>query len=454
MTSAPLLRRSLEILSDRRGKSLQHQLQQLSSQGRGGDLRRVTAWTHGAIRHRRTLGAVLGTVAKRALKGKSDRVLGLLELLAFRALFSAESLDELLADLKRVGESKKVAAHVERVLTALEAAIAERVAWTPEAERRDDLLPLSRSEALRFKKPLLGVEQRRPSTRLAILYSLPDALVEAWVTAQGEEVAAELCRAANDGAPIFVRACSLKTDAATLLARLAEDEITATRVEGAPQALRLDEGRWRFRHTDAWREGTFLVQDLTAQRVAPLVAPEPGERILDLCAAPGGKATHLAELSGDQAQIVACDLKPNRLRKIEQNTERLGITSIETRRHDARYASLDFASEEPFDAILLDAPCSNTGVLRRRSEARWRYDLSSQRRIHSTQAELLRAALPLVRPGGRLVYSLCSIEVDEGHEQVVKLCEEHPNLILEHEELWLPTPGGGDGGYAARLRVG
>lgn len=360
----------------------------------------------------------------------------------------------LLADLKRVGESKKVSAHVERVLGALDAAISERVAWTPEAELRDDLLPLSRTEALRFSKPVLAIEHRRPSTRLAILYSLPDPLVEAWVEAHGEEVATELCRAANDSAPIFVRACGLKTDATALAARLAGDEITATLIAGAPHALRLDEGRWRFRHTDAWREGTFLVQDLTAQRVAPLVAPEAGERILDLCAAPGGKTTHLAELSGDKAQILACDLKPNRLRKIEQNTERLGLSSVETRRHDARYAALDFASEEPFDAVLLDAPCSNTGVLRRRSEARWRFDLSSQRRIHSTQAELLRAALPLVRPGGRLVYSLCSIEVDEGQEQVAKLIEEHPNLVLEHEELWLPTPGGGDGGYAARLRVG
>ena len=226
MTSAPLLRRSLEILSDRRGKSLQHQLQQLSSQGRGGDLRRVTAWTHGAIRHRRTIGAVLGSVAKRALKGKSDRVLGLLELLAFRALFSAESLDELLADLKRVGESKKVAAHVERVLGALDAAIVERVEWTPEAERRDDLLPLSRSEALRFAKPILGIEQRRPSTRLAILYSLPDPLVEAWVQAQGKclsvQVNINLQVVGITGETVFIRdtkAPRLRVARAALCAR-------------------------------------------------------------------------------------------------------------------------------------------------------------------------------------------------------------------------------------------
>ncbi|MBL4847643.1 MAG: methyltransferase domain-containing protein, partial [Planctomycetes bacterium] len=236
--------------------------------------------------------------------------------------------------------------------------------------------------------------------------------------------------------------------------RLAQDEIEASLVgPSAPQALRLDEGRWRFRHTDAWREGTFLVQDLTAQRVAPLLAPQPGERILDLCAAPGGKTTHLAELSGDKAQIVACDLKMNRLRKIEQNLERLGLSSVETRRHDARYAAQDFAEEPPFDALLLDAPCSNTGVLRRRSEARWRFDVSSQRRLRKIQDELLRAALPLVRGGGRLVYSLCSIEVDEGRDAIAALRAEHPGLELEHEELWFPTPGGGDGGYAALLRV-
>lgn len=450
MTSPSLLRRALEVLSDREGRSQQRQLQSLSGQGAG----HVTAWVHGSIRHRRTLGAVLGASAKRALKGKPPRVVATLELFAFRVLFGGEELEGFRADLGRVCESKKVAGHVERVLGALSEAIAERVPWSVECEGRDDLLPISREEAVRFRKPLLGVEQRSLAGRLALLYSLPQDLVETWLEVEGEAQGAELCRAANDSAPLFARACALRITPEELIARLAEGGVSASLADpAAPGSLVLGEGRGLFRHSEVWQAGTFLIQDLTAQRVAPLLAPQPGERILDLCAAPGGKTTHLAELSEDQATILACDLQSARLRRVEENAERLGLRSITTRRLDASKAPQELSGEAPFDGVLLDAPCSNTGVLRRRSEARWRFDASSQRRILATQAALLRAALPLLRPGGRLVYSLCSIERSEGQAQVEALCAERPDLVLEHEELWFPRPGGGDGGYAARLRL-
>ena len=450
MTSPSLLRRALEVLSDREGRSQQRQLQSLSAQGAG----HVTAWVHGAIRQRRTLGAVLGSVAKRALKGKPPRVVATLELFAFRILYGGERLEDFQADLGRVCESKKVASHVERVLEALSRAIGERAAWSAEAETRDDLLPISREEVVRFRKPLLGVAQRGPGGRLALLYSLPQDLVETWVDVHGEAQAAELCRAANDSAPLFARACALRITLAELIERLASAGVSASLADpAAPGSLVLGEGRGLFRHSEVWAAGTFLIQDLTAQRVAPLLAPQPGERIVDLCAAPGGKTTHLAELSQDQATILACDLQGARLRRVEENAERLGLTSITTRRLDALKAAAELESEAPFDGVLLDAPCSNTGVLRRRSEARWRYDAGSQRRIHATQAALLRGALPLLRPGGRLVYSLCSIERSEGSAQVEALCAERSDLRLEREELWFPTPGGGDGGYAALLRL-
>jgi len=437
------------VLTERSGGSLQRQLQSLSGQASGRQARRLAAWTSGALRRRRTLGVVLNGVAKRALKGRPPQVVALLELFGYALLFHAEPLEELLASLHELGESKKVSAHVERVLTRLDAAIAER---RDEPGEGDDLLPLGRERSIRFKKPVLGVSQRGPAGELGILYSLPDDLAGAWVAAFGEEQARELARAANDPAPLFLRANTLRTTPAELSAALREAKVDVLPTE-VETALRLGPGGGSFRHTDPWRAGHFVVQDLTAQRVAPLLAPQPGERVLDLCAAPGGKTCHLAELARDQADVLATDLKAGRLRRVEQNAERLGLRSIRTQRLDGKRAAEELAEAGPFDAILVDAPCSNTGVVRRRPEARWRYDSRSQRRLTTEQSRLLEAVVPLLAPGGRLVYSLCSIEPDEGHERVEELLAAHPELERVHEELWLPGPERGDGGFAALLRL-
>ncbi len=450
MSDAEGLRRALALLASREKGSRQADLQDLAGQAAGPGARRLTAWTSGVLRHRRTLGVVLGAVAKRALKKGTPLAVAALELFGYRLLFGGEPREALLVELEGIGEGKKAREHVARVLAALEGAIAERVAWTPAAEADDALLPLSRSDAVRFARPLLGASRRGPAGRLGVLYSLPDELVAAWIAAHGEERAAELCRAANDPPPLFARVNRLRASAGELSAELAAAGVEALATELAT-GLRLGEGRGAFRHTDAWRRGAFSIQDLTAQRVAPLLAPAPGERVLDLCAAPGGKATHLAELADDRADLLACDVKPARLRKVEGGARRLGLSCLRTRRVDGRHATSDLADEAPFEAVLVDAPCSNTGVLRRRPEARWRYDRKSQQRLARQQADILAQAARLVAPGGRLVYSVCSIEPEEGSEQLRALVEGAGHLELEHEELWLPSPEGGDGGYAGRV---
>src|SRR5205807_8804684 len=146
-------------------------------------------------------------------------------------------------------------------------------------------------------------------------------------------------------------------------------------------------------------------------RVASALAPAPGGRVLDLCAAPGGKTTHLAELMGNQGQIIACDVDDRRLRTLAELCGRLGVTMVETRRlHPER-------NEEPppgpFDAVLVDVPCSNTGGLGRRPEVRWRLRPDDFRRLVPLQTKLLLQAVERVRPGGAVVYSTCSIEPEE-----------------------------------------
>src|SRR5262249_46156683 len=161
----------------------------------------------------------------------------------------------------------------------------------------------------------------------------------------------ELCRAGNDPPPLFLRA-SVKIAPDALAAQLAEEGLEA-RVRGdlGPHVLELAQGRGGFRETRPWKSGLFVVQDPTAQEAARLLAPRPGERVLDLCAAPGTKTSYLAELADDKAKIVATDVSTKRLSKVQQTARRLGLASIETRRLDAR--RLDALKGEKFDAVLV-----------------------------------------------------------------------------------------------------
>ena len=203
----------------------------------------------------------------------------------------------------------------------------------------------------------------------------------------------------------------------------------------------------RLETLPGYSEGCWSVQDEAAMSAALLLAPKPGEQILDLCAAPGGKTTHLAELSDDRATITACDVATGRLRRIIENAARLQLTSI--RPQLVRKDGSDIP-EGPFDAALVDVPCSNTGVLNRRPEARWRVDENSIRELVVLQTRLLRQACERVRPGGRAVYSTCSLEPEENRGVVDAVLSTLSDVRLERELLHLPGQPA-DGAYQALL---
>jgi 16S rRNA (cytosine967-C5)-methyltransferase len=215
-----------------------------------------------------------------------------------------------------------------------------------------------------------------------------------------------------------------------------------------PQAVRLLEHA-AVRQLPGYEQGWFAVQDESAMRVAAALAPEPGSRVLDLCAAPGGKTTHLAELMRNQGQIVACDVDDERLRTVAELSARLGITIIETVR--LRPGLNENAPAGPFDAILVDVPCSNTGVLGRRPEVRWRLRPVDLKHLIPLQTKLLLQAAERVRPGGAIVYSTCSIEPEENRAVVDAVLQAMPELSLEADEAQVPGKPA-DGGYWARLR--
>jgi len=181
-----------------------------------------------------------------------------------------------------------------------------------------------------------------------------------------------------------------------------------------------------------------------ARRLAPL----PGQRVWDVCAAPGGKTCHLAELMNNTGHILATDIRPERLRLIEENRARLGADIVETQLISEDGSHLP---DGPFDAILIDVPCSNTGVLGKRPEARWRITAAGITELNHIQERLLNNALDRLAPHGRLVYSTCSIEPEENSQLVARVLARRPNVKLIEEELFLPGQPS-DGGYQALLR--
>ena len=183
-----------------------------------------------------------------------------------------------------------------------------------------------------------------------------------------------------------------------------------------------------LRETASWREGLIRIQDEASQLIARLVAPKPGERILDLCAGTGGKTLHLAALMENRGRITAVDLHSDRLRMLREEAGRLGVTIVETRTGDAAAPAETFRGI--FDRVLLDAPCSGLGTLRRNPEIRWRLAPADLNKCMQTQKRLLRSAADCVRPGGRLVYSVCTVTPEENEIVIGDFLRNRPDFTL------------------------
>ncbi len=205
--------------------------------------------------------------------------------------------------------------------------------------------------------------------------------------------------------------------------------------------------------TDALNLGRCYIQDPSTVIACELLDPQPGEKILDACAAPGGKTGYIAQLMKNRGVIVACDRDPERLRVLEFNATQLGIQIIRSFRLDWTQGRIpkEIASIGPFDRILLDAPCTNTGVMRRRVDVRWRLLPKDFLRMPKQQFEIARAAIRLLKPGGVFVYSTCSLEPEENEELIGRLLNEFPGVRPAREESCLPFRDHFDGAFAARL---
>ena len=269
---------------------------------------------------------------------------------------------------------------------------------------------------------------REPLLHLQHALSLPPWLAQRWLLELGASEAQQLAAALLEPAPFSVRVNTLKIDREHFLAALAATGHRGEATRFAPEGVIIRERAPAPLPGDV--EGWYQVQDEASMLVAHLLAPQPGEQLLDVCAAPGGKTTHLAALTGNRAVITALDLHPQRLRLVQQGAARLGCTGITARSWDMTLFP-PFLPSASCDGVLVDAPCSGLGVLRRNPEARWRLQPADVTVLAERQAMILTQAAALVIPGGRLVYAVCTLTPEETDHQVAAFLSRHPDFCRQ-----------------------
>jgi 16S rRNA (cytosine967-C5)-methyltransferase len=277
--------------------------------------------------------------------------------------------------------------------------------------------------------------QTQPIEYIAAFHSHPAWLVSRWVKHYGVEETIALCLANNQFPPLIVRVNTLKTSREQVIQQLHDEGIEASPTPFSPVGLCIKDPP----SLASWgplQQGWLQVQDEAAQLVSLVLAPKPRERILDLCAAPGGKTTHLAELMQNQGEIIAVDVSQTKLAIIKENCERLGITIVKPLALDAT-RPLPFLPGS-FDACLVDAPCTGLGTLRRHPEGKWRIKEADISRLQEMQGQIMRQAAPLVKQGGVLVYSTCTLTAEENEGVIEVFLAEHKEFSLEHAERLLP----------------
>ncbi len=282
-------------------------------------------------------------------------------------------------------------------------------------------------------------EKKEPLAYLEVYYSHPRWMLERWLGRYDMENTVKLCKFNNEPADLWIRTNTLRITPEELAEKLKGEGC------GVEKSLRVKEGLKiktpvPLYQLNAFQKGLFIVQDETSMLVGHVVDPSPGQKVLDACAAPGGKTTHLAQLMKDQGTIIACDIHEHRLGLIKENAQRLGIKCITTRLQDAAQLS---KSQEKYELILIDAPCSGLGVLRRRPDSRWRKELSDIAKLAQLQKEILHNALSLLEPGGRLIYSTCTIEPEENFQVINCIKKEYGDVeSFDLLPYWPYTPQG------------
>jgi len=428
---------------------------------------RATDIVFGCVRNRRTIDMVVTKLADCPIERIPAKVLNVIRVGAYELIYSPATaeyaiVNEAVENAKAV-VGKKQTAFVNAVLRQIARHIQNRQIPLSRADTQRTL-PQTSSTGCEFDTDILPNPKDSPANFLSAAFSLPKWLISNWLDEYGAELTRQICFASNRKPSIYIRPNTLKTTIQALADSLHREGIDLEIVSsvipaqaGIQKSNNTDDSMIRVKSPRAvtelpgFAEGLFSIQDITAAQPLRLLQPKPQWTILDLCAAPGTKTTQLAELAADKAKIIATDIDGKRLKKVKENAARLGIKSIKT----VPYENLEKTAAEIglFDCILLDVPCSNTGVLAKRIEARYRIKPKAIKELTKIQGGLLKTAASMIKPEGKICYSTCSIQRCENGDIVNAFMKQHPEFSLEKENLLLPSVGACDfdGGYVAIL---
>lgn len=362
------------------------------------DKRLVTTIVYGCVKYRRYLDYIISQYSSVKLKKLSLNVLLLLRMGVYQIMKL-----ERVPDSAAVDECVKLAGKLAYRSKAFVNAVLRRAA------AQKDAVKLPEDEAV----------------RLAVKYSYPDELVKMWIGELGTEFTEQLLAAGNENPSVTVRVNRLKTDADGLIAELGREGVQANRTD-AEDILVLgggDIGALR-----SYRSGMFTPQGIGSYLACMALKPKSGDTVIDLCAAPGGKSTHIAELMQNSGRIYSFDIHAHKIELINQNAKRLGIDIISASKADTSEYMSEFA--ESADAVLADVPCSGLGIIRKKPDIKWGFDTAKQKELSDIQYKILSAGGRYVKRGGTLVYSTCTISRSENLGAVERFLDANKDFYL------------------------
>ena len=369
----------------------------------------VTELVYGCTRRKRSLDALIDRLAKK----KADRQPPQLRLILHLGLYQLRYLN--IPDAIAVNSTVELAkANGFSGLTGFANGLLRQY------------VRLARSGSATPHDPLELPEN--PIERLGILHSFPDWIIQTWLEQLGDAETEQLCMWMNRSPAIDLRINPLCTNLEAVANAMEGAGIHVSGVPHLLQALRLTGNIGPIQNLPGFNAGWWTIQDSSAQLVTYLLDPQPDEVIIDACAAPGGKTTHIAELMNDKGQIWACDAKASRLKKLQENVQRLNLHSIAICTGDSRDAKFQASTA---DRVLLDAPCSGLGTLHRRADARWQKTPETVGELATLQRQLLQQVATWVKPGGILVYATCTIHPLENEAVVRSLLDNSPQWQIE-----------------------
>jgi 16S rRNA (cytosine967-C5)-methyltransferase len=375
-----------------------------------------TAMVFGVIRWRKRLDWIIVSHSNVPMKKIRPEVQNILRLSLFQIFF-----------LDRIPDSAAV--H-----TAVEMAKINAPVWTVRFVNGLLRNIVRKRDNLEFPLP-----ENDPLAALAVTRSFPDWLTGRWLDRFGFEEARDLCDAINDIPPLTIRTNRLKIDRQKLAKIMASEAGTVAPTGYAPDGLRISGLNTPIERMQPFMEGLFQVQDEAAQLVSLMLQPGPGDTVLDACAGFGGKTAHMAQLMGNSGKILAVDHDPKKLTRLADDMKRLGIRNVFIQTGDLENP-MAMAGSDLFDRILMDAPCSGLGVIRRNPDIKWDKSRQDLQRFAARQAALLHHVSPHLKPYGRLVYSVCSMEPEENEAVVSAFLNHHPEFRMVADTSYLPDP--------------